>query len=80
MARTPLLRAVQGLAQDQRRAEWRGVTTAELREREAEAEYSRGDFLRRSGAAGAAVVLGGTVLARPGRAAGARASPSWVRA
>src|SRR5215210_3152140 len=62
MARTPLLRAVQELAQENR--------GAEPRDREAEGEYSRGEFLRRSGAAGAAVVLGGAVFARSGRAAG----------
>jgi monoamine oxidase len=60
MARTPLLRGLQQLAREHGRAEALGISPEELREREAEAAYSRGEFLRRSGAVGAAVALGGT--------------------
>src|ERR671932_928051 len=73
MARTPLLRALQRLAREHRDAEQLGISPAELREREAEARergYSRGDFLKRSGAAGAAVALAGpAAFARSARAA-----------
>jgi monoamine oxidase len=73
MARTPLLRALQRLAAEHRTAERLGMTPAELREHQAEArekEYSRGEFLKRSGAAGAAVALGGpAALVRSARAA-----------
>ena len=70
MARTPLLRALQRLALAHRRAERLGISTAELREREQERAYSRGEFLRRSGTAGAAVALAGpAVFARTAHAA-----------
>ena len=73
MARTPLLRALQKLAAEHGAAERLEITPAELRERQAEAqekEYSRGEFLKRSGAAGAAVALGGpAALVRSARAA-----------
>src|SRR2546421_2532737 len=70
MARTPLLRALQRLALAHRRAERLGISTAELREREQERAYSRGEFLRRSGTAGAAVALAGpAVFARAAHAA-----------
>jgi monoamine oxidase len=70
MARTPLLRSVQRLAKEHHDAEALGITPAALRERVAEAEYSRREFLRRSGVVGAAVVAGGPLaLARPARAA-----------
>jgi monoamine oxidase len=62
MARTPLMRAFQRLAREHRAAERLGISPEELREREAEARekaYSRGEFLKRSGAVGAAVALGG---------------------
>jgi monoamine oxidase len=63
MARTPLLRALQKLAREHQQAEQLGITPAELREREQESReraYSRSEFLKRSGAAGAAVALGGS--------------------
>ena len=73
MARTPLLRALQKLAREHQAAERLGITPAELREREAEAQersYSRGEFLKRSGLVGAAVAVGGpAALASKARAA-----------
>jgi monoamine oxidase len=70
MARTPLLRALQRLARDHRQAEAMGISPAELREREGERAYSRGEFLKRSGTAGAAAVLAGPGLfAQAARAA-----------
>src|SRR5436309_10694805 len=62
MARTPLLRALQRLSREHRQAEALGISPAELREREQEGAYSRGEFLRRSGTAGAAVALAGPGL------------------
>jgi monoamine oxidase len=62
MARTPLLRALQDLAQDHRDADRLGVTPFEAR-------VSRRDFLRRSGAVGATVVGGSLLLPRISRAA-----------
>src|SRR5207245_8016169 len=47
-------------------AERLGITPAEVRERAAEATYSRGEFLRRSGAA---VALGGSIFAGSARGA-----------
>jgi monoamine oxidase len=73
MARTPLLRALQKLAREHREAERLGISPAELRERETEARetsYSRGEFLRRAGAVGGAIAVGGpAALARTARAA-----------
>jgi monoamine oxidase len=61
MARTPLVQAVQRLARD--------AAADERRQREAEAGYSRRDFLKRTGTVGAAIVVAGpAVLARPARA------------
>jgi monoamine oxidase len=70
MARTPLLRALQRLARDHQQAETLGISPAELRAREQERAYSRGEFLKRSGAAGAAVALGSGVFPRSALAAG----------
>jgi len=53
MARTPLLRAFERLAEEHRTAERIGIPPAELRGQRAEAEYSRGEFLKRAGVAGA---------------------------
>jgi monoamine oxidase len=73
MARTPLLRSLQRLAREHQAAGRLGITPTELRERQAEARersYSRGEFLKRSGAVGAAVALGGpAALASRARAA-----------
>jgi monoamine oxidase len=62
MARTPLLRALQRLAREHHEAEARRISLAELRERDQERAYSRSEFLKRSGAAGAAVALSGPAL------------------
>ncbi len=73
MARTPLLRSLQRLAREHQAAGRLGITPTELRERQAEARersYSRGEFLKRSGAFGAAVAVGGpAALASRARAA-----------
>ena len=58
MARTPLMHGLQKLAREHQAADRLGITPAELRERQAAARehhYSRGEFLKRSGAIGAAV-------------------------
>jgi monoamine oxidase len=71
MARTPLLSALQRLARQHHQAERLGISPAELREREEERPFSRGEFLKRSGAAGAAVAVAGpAAFARSARAAG----------
>ena len=71
MARTPLLRVIERLVREHDVAERLGVSPGELRERRAEAGYSRGEFLKRSGAVGAAlVVVGPAAFARSARAAG----------
>jgi monoamine oxidase len=59
MARTPLLRAFQRLAEEHRTSARLGIDPAELRGRRAEAAYSRGDFLKRAGVAGATVAVAG---------------------
>ena len=70
MARTPLLRAIARLARDHADAERLGIAPGELRERRAEARYSRREVIKRGGAAGAAVAVAGpALLARPARAA-----------
>ena len=62
MARTALMRAVQALAREHQIAS---------REREEAARVSRGDFLKRAGAVGAAVAVAGpAAFARSARAAG----------
>jgi monoamine oxidase len=59
MARTPLLRALQQLSREHHDAERLGISPAEVREREAERAYSRREFLKRTGATGAAVAVAG---------------------
>jgi monoamine oxidase len=72
MARTPLMRALQRLAWEHGAAARFGIEVEELREREHETRVSWREFLRRTGAVGAAVAVAGpAVLARPARAAGA---------
>jgi monoamine oxidase len=72
MARTPLMRALQRLAREHGAAAQLGISVDELRERELESRVSRREFLKRTGAVGAAVALvGPAALARPARAAGA---------
>jgi monoamine oxidase len=67
MARTPLLRAVERLAQEHGKAQRLGIEVEELRER----EYTRRELLRRGGALGAGLALGGGLLGAPS-ARGAR--------
>ncbi len=70
MARTPLLRAFQRLSRDHSEAARLGITAAEVRERHAEAAYSRGEFLKRAGTAGATIAVAGpAALAGSARAA-----------
>jgi monoamine oxidase len=73
MARTPLLRALQRLAREHAAADELGLSVEELRARREERTYSRKDFVKRTGAAGAALALAGPagVLARGARAASA---------
>src|SRR5579884_910383 len=73
MARTPLFRALQRLTEEHSTAAALGLPPAELRGLRAEARYSRGEFLRRAGAAGAAVTLGASYASsRAGAATGPR--------
>ena len=62
MARTPLLSALQRLAAEHRLADRLGVSP------EAAREYSRGEFLKRAGGAGAVAVAGPALLAQAARA------------
>jgi monoamine oxidase len=72
MARTPLMRALQRLAREHDAAGKLGIDVDELRGREGESGVSRREFLKRTGAVGAAVAVAGPLaLARPARAAGA---------
>jgi monoamine oxidase len=63
MPRTPLLRALSELAQDHRDADRLGITPQEAR-------VSRRDFLKRSGAVGAAVAGSSLLLPRVAKASG----------
>src|SRR5207237_9368508 len=66
MARTPLLRALRRMAEEHREADRLGIPPEEVRER----GLSRREFLKRTGAVGAAVAVGGpALLTRPARAA-----------
>jgi monoamine oxidase len=70
MPRTPLLRALRRLADEHREADLLGIPAAELHARRADdAAYSRGDFLKRAGIAGAGMVAGSAYLAEHARAA-----------
>jgi len=70
MPRTPLLRALRRLADEHREADRLGIPVAELHARRAEdAAYSRGDFLKRAGLAGAGMMAGSAYLAEHARAA-----------
>jgi monoamine oxidase len=64
MPRTPLLRALRRLADDHRTADRLGIPPEE-------AAYTRGDFLKRAGAAGVGLTLAGAYATSPARAAGA---------
>jgi monoamine oxidase len=71
MARTPLMRAVQRLAREHQDAARLGVEVEEYRERAAEGRISRREFVKRTGAAGAAVAVAGPLaFAQRARAAG----------
>jgi monoamine oxidase len=59
VARTPLLRAFQRLAEEHRTAARLGIPPAELRGRRQESVYTRGDFLKRAGITGAAAATVG---------------------
>jgi len=64
------MRALQGLAREHAVAARLGIEAAEVHRREQEALLSRREFLRRAGAAGAAVAVAGpAAFARPSRAA-----------
>jgi monoamine oxidase len=65
MARTSLLRAFQKLAEEHRTAERLGMPPAELRGLRAEAAYSRGEFIKRAGIAGAAFAAAPAVIRKP---------------
>jgi monoamine oxidase len=72
MARTPLMRALQRLAREHDEAVELGIAVEELREAELEARLSRREFLKKTGAVGAAIAVAGpAALARPARAAAA---------
>jgi monoamine oxidase len=68
VARTPLLRAFQRLAEEHRTAQRLGLPPAELRGQRSESTYTRGDFLKRAGAAGAAATVGPLALTQRARA------------
>jgi monoamine oxidase len=69
MARTPLLRAFQKLADEHRTAGRLGIAPDELRGRRDEAAYSRREILKRAGIAGAGVAAGPLALASRAKAA-----------
>ena len=73
MARTPLLRALRQLAGEHDAAEQLGVPVEELRARREEQAYSRKDFLKRTGAIGAALAAAGPSRRARARARGATA-------
>jgi monoamine oxidase len=71
MARTPLMRALRQMAREHSQVKALGIELEELRERQIEATTTRREFLKRTGAVGAAVAVAGpAALARPARAAG----------
>ncbi|HEX7465504.1 MAG TPA: NAD(P)-binding protein, partial [Usitatibacter sp.] len=77
MARTPLLRAFQRLAEEHRAAESLGIPPAELRGRRQESAYTRRDFLKRAGVTGAAAATVGPLAFA--QRAGANSSPTAPR-
>ena len=71
MARTPILRFIQRLASEHDEAERLQMPVSELRERRAEALYSRRELLKRGGLLGAAALAGpGMLSARAYAASG----------
>jgi monoamine oxidase len=75
MARTPLLRAIRRLARDHAAADRLGVPVADYRARREEQAYSRGEFLKRTGAAGAALAAAGPLGALAKVAEASRGGP-----
>lgn len=76
MARTPLLRAFQRLAEEHRTAERLGIPPDELRGQRQESAYSRRDFLKRAGVAGAAAAtVGPLTFAQRARAGTSASAP-----
>jgi monoamine oxidase len=76
MPRTPLLRALRRLADDQHAADRLGIPVSELHERRADdAAYDRGEFLKRAGVAGAGALAGSVYFAEHARAAKGGTSP-----
>jgi monoamine oxidase len=68
MARTPLLRAFERLAEEHRAAEHLGIPPAELRGQRA-AALSRREFLKRAGVAGVGLAVGPGLLASTAKSA-----------
>ena len=75
MARTPLLRAFQRLAEEHRTAQRLGLAPAQLRGQRSESTYTRGDFLKRAGAAGAAATVAPLALAQRAHASASPGGP-----
>jgi monoamine oxidase len=70
MPRTPLLRALRRLADDQHAADRLGIPVSELHgQRADDAAYDRGEFLKRAGVAGAGALAGSAYFAEHARAA-----------
>jgi monoamine oxidase len=77
MARTPLLRAFERLAEEHRSAEHLGIPPAELRGQR-EAALSRREFLKRAGVAGAGLAVGQGLLASTAKGATSATGPKIV--
>jgi monoamine oxidase len=75
MARTPLLRAIRRLARDHAAADRLGIPVADYRARRDEQAYSRTEFLKRTGAAGAAIAAAGPLGALTKVAEASRGGP-----
>jgi monoamine oxidase len=69
VARTPLFRALQRLAEEHTTANELGMPPAELRGLRSEAAYTRREALKRAGIAGAAVAIGAPLAAASANAA-----------
>jgi monoamine oxidase len=76
VARTPLLRAFQRLAEEHRTANRLGIPPAELRGQRQESAYTRRDFLKRAGVTGAAAAtVGPLAFAQRARAGTSASAP-----
>ena len=71
MARTPLLRALRRLADEHQEAQRLGMEPAALHEARAEAQYSRGEIVKRAAVLGAIAAVGPAAFERAARAASA---------